>query len=197
MKHRTRALAVGLLGLAVAVGVATWLHVTNPGGFPSIPGPGDLEPIQVAPVAVIPAPAAFGPRPAVVAPHPSASAAPPVPPQVPRAAPSSATTPPLPRAADVSRPSGREDPGQRLHDEALARPEDPNRWVAVGGYWLEHSRPDEGRAALRRAWSVATTPEARETVLGAWRRHGLPPQGLDPTAPALRSGGFEPAPKLP
>jgi hypothetical protein len=195
MKHRTRALAAGLLGLAVAVGVGTWLHFTNPGGFPSIPGPGDLEPLQAPPVAAVPPPAAFGPRPAVVAPRSSPSGAPPVPPQVPRMAPSSTETPPLPRDAGVPRPDGRKDPGERLHDEALAHPEDPNRWVAVGGYWLEHARPDEGRAALRRAWSVATTPEARDTVLGAWRRYGNPPQGLDPTAPAQRSGGFEPAPK--
>ena len=187
MKHRAKALVTGFLGVAVAAGVALWLHAPSQGVSPSIPAPRDLEGARVAPFVPAPRPAAI----ALPAPASSALAAPQ---QDPRAAPSTGS--PAPGRADPSPPQDdRMAPGRRLHDEALAHPEDPNRWVDVGRYLFDHSQPAAGEAAFRQAWKVAATPEARDTVLDVWRRHGLPRKGLDPAAPASRSGGFGPPAK--
>lgn len=188
MTKQAKAMAAGFAGLAILVAMGVLLQFRG-GTFPAIPTAAELEPPAPA---TAPAPAP-GPAPAPVVAHPHPEALP-APAQDPKAAPSPSAAPPLRRPEDFKRLESKMEPGDRLLRAAQATPEDPARWVDLGRYWLDHGRREAGVAALKRAFSVAKTPAARDTVMRTWRERDLPRKELPPAAVPSKNGGFVDAP---
>jgi len=184
-----KAMAAGFAGLAILVAAGVLLQMRG-GTFPAIPTSEELAPPP--PPAPVPV-AAPEPAPApVVAPgHPEAL---PAPARDPQAAPSTSAAPPLRRPEDFKRLESKMEPGDRLLRTAQATPDDPAGWVDLGRYWLDHGHRDAGVAALKRAFNVAKTPAARDTVMRTWRDSNLPRKDLPPSAIPSKNGGFVDAP---
>ncbi len=180
MRSRGFRIAIGLAGLAALLAVAAWLHRTGTASFPAIPGPGELG-IEEA---VVPA------APPAAAP----ASAPPLPVRREDGAPAPEKTP---QAGPTARPlhedllQGRDamPPPDRTGPSDPGAPDEARTWVNLGRNFLANSRPQEGKAALRRAYSLARTPEARAGVRQVWIRHGLPREELDPARLPTRAGG--------